>query len=97
MFSRQFRGCWLPMLWGRWSQALSSDGWQVLPSLIPILMTDRLKTHRSVLLVGLISLLGGTILFCFGRKLYVLIIARVLQGISSALVWIVGSAFIPCC
>lgn len=85
------------MLLARWSQALSSDGWQVLPSLIQILMIDRLKTHRSVLLVGLISLLGGTILFCFGRRLYILIIARVLQGISSALVWIVGNVFGPCC
>ena len=53
------------------------------------LMTDKIKTHRSTLLAGLISLVGGTVLFCFGRKLYILIFARVLQGISSALVWIV--------
>jgi len=71
------------------SQVRSSDALQVSTSLLSRLTSDKMKTHRSTLLAGLISLIGGTILFCFGRKLYILIIARVLQGISSALVWIV--------
>jgi hypothetical protein len=52
-----------------------------------------MNTNRSSLLAGMISLLGGTFLFCFGRNLGVYIFARLLQGISSAVVWIVGLVY----
>ncbi len=54
------------------------------------LVVDRISTHRSTLLAGTVALLGGTLLFCFGHSLAVYIFARFLQGISSAVVWIVG-------
>jgi MFS family permease len=41
-------------------------------------------------MAGLIALLGSTFMLCFGRSEAVLIIARVLQGISAAVVWTVG-------
>src|SRR5579871_2395814 len=49
-----------------------------------------METRRMSLLGGMISLLGATLLLCFGRSFAVYVIARLLQGISSAVVWIVG-------
>jgi len=43
--------------------------------------------------VGLVCLVGGTLLFCFGRSLAVYALARLLQGIASGIVWIVGNFF----
>ena len=39
---------------------------------------------------GLTALLGATFMLCFGTSQTILIVARVLQGISAAVVWIVG-------
>ena len=55
-----------------------------------MLMIDHFETRRSSLMAGLIALLGSTFMLCFGRSEAVLIIARVLQGISAAVVWTVG-------
>ena len=49
-----------------------------------------MKTRRSCLLAGLVCLVGATVLFCFGRSLGVYIVARLLQGVTSGIVWIVG-------
>jgi predicted MFS family arabinose efflux permease len=49
-----------------------------------------MHTYRSTLLAGMVTLLSGTLLFCFGRSFGVYVVARFLQGISSAVVWIVG-------
>ena len=45
-------------------------------------------------MAGLAALLGSTFMLCFGRSEAVLIVARVLQGISAAVVWTVGLALI---
>lgn len=42
------------------------------------------------MLAGLAALLGATLMLCLGRTEAVLIVARVLQGISAAVVWTVG-------
>ena len=39
---------------------------------------------------GLVSILGASFMLCFGRSETTLIFARVLQGISAAVVWTVG-------
>ena len=39
---------------------------------------------------GLVAILGSTLMLCFGRAEPILIFARVLQGISAAVVWTVG-------
>lgn len=54
------------------------------------LMIDQMKSFRSTLLAGLVTLVGGTLLFCLGHGIGLYIVARFLQGISSAIVWIVG-------
>lgn len=38
--------------------------------------------------------MGATLLFCFGRSLAVYAVARLLQGITSAIVWIVGKIWL---
>jgi MFS family permease len=53
-------------------------------------MTDHFETRRSSLLGGLVALLGSAFMLCFGRSEGVLIVARLLQGISAAVVWTVG-------
>lgn len=45
-------------------------------------------------MAGLAALLGSTFMLCFGRSEAVLIVARVFQGISAAVVWTVGLALI---
>jgi MFS family permease len=45
-------------------------------------------------MAGLAALLGSTFMLCFGRTEAVLIVARVFQGISAAVVWTVGLALI---
>jgi MFS family permease len=49
-----------------------------------------MNTRRTTLLAGIISLLGATILLCFARTFVLYVVARLFQGISSAIVWIVG-------
>src|SRR5277367_1624907 len=57
-----------------------------------MLIIDHFETRRSSLMAGLVALLGATFMLCFGRSEAVLIVARVLQGISAAVVWTVGNA-----
>ena len=57
-------------------------------------LADRLPTRRLPYLVGLVSLLLATLLLLVGRTVAVLALARVLQGISGAVVWTVGLALI---
>lgn len=45
-------------------------------------------------LSGLAALLASTGLLCFGRTLTLLVLARILQGLSAAVVWTVGLALI---
>ncbi|KAE8834177.1 hypothetical protein HRS9122_08257 [Pyrenophora teres f. teres] len=57
-------------------------------------LADRGSSRRSPLLLGLIVLLGATILLDVGNSIAVLIVGRVLQGASAAVVWVVGLALL---
>ncbi|KAG4267502.1 membrane transporter [Fusarium proliferatum] len=57
-------------------------------------LADRLGCRRLIYLAGLLLLLVATALFAFGRSILVLIVARVLQGMSAAIVWSVGFAMV---
>ncbi|KAF2798964.1 MFS transporter-like protein [Melanomma pulvis-pyrius CBS 109.77] len=57
-------------------------------------LADHSTSRRSPLLIGLVALLGATILLNVGSNLEVMIVARVLQGTSAAVVWIVGLALL---
>ncbi|OCK84850.1 MFS general substrate transporter [Lepidopterella palustris CBS 459.81] len=57
-------------------------------------IADQTSSRRSPLLLGLLALLGTTVMLNIGSRIGILVVARVLQGTSAAVVWIVGLALI---
>lgn len=57
-------------------------------------LADHSSSRRLPLLFGLIALGGATLLLCLGTSIVLLIIGRLLQGISAAIVWTVGLALL---
>ena len=55
---------------------------------------DRSSDRRLPLIVGLLALGASTVLLNLGSSIAVLCLGRVLQGISAAVVWVVGLALI---
>ena len=69
-------------------------GASVVFSPVAGVIADRTSTRQMPFLVGLAALLVATLLFFIGRTIAVLVVARVLQGISAAVVWTVGLALV---
>ncbi|KAG2045226.1 major facilitator superfamily domain-containing protein [Suillus americanus] len=64
-------------------------------STVPIAMhSERYSMRRMPLIFGLIALIGSQVMFMEAPNYAVMAIARVLQGISSSVVWIVGLALL---
>ncbi|KAF1851290.1 MFS general substrate transporter [Cucurbitaria berberidis CBS 394.84] len=57
-------------------------------------LADRGSSRRSPLLLGLLALLGSTVLLNIGNSTGILIVGRILQGASAAVVWVVGLALL---
>ena len=57
-------------------------------------LADKVSTRQAPFLLGLASLLGATVLLFLGRSIEVLLLARILQGMSSAVVWSIGMALV---
>lgn len=57
-------------------------------------MADRITDRRTPLIFGLLILAGATALLAVGTSLTLLIVGRVLQGLSGAIVWISGMALL---
>lgn len=57
-------------------------------------LADRSSSRRMPLLLGLLALAGSTVMLCVGSSIGVLTGARVLQGVSAAVVWVVGLALL---
>ncbi|KKK19139.1 hypothetical protein P175DRAFT_0520762 [Aspergillus ochraceoroseus IBT 24754] len=55
---------------------------------------DRTSSRQAPFLFGLLALGGSTVMFWVARTLSSLVVARVLQGLSAAVVWTVGMALI---
>jgi MFS family permease len=55
---------------------------------------DNSSSRRFPLLVGLLALAGATLILCLARTVWLLVLGRVLQGISAAIVWTVGTALL---
>jgi MFS family permease len=55
---------------------------------------DRLNSRRLPLLIGLVALAGATAMLCLARNVGLLVAGRVLQGLSAAIVWVVGQALL---
>jgi MFS family permease len=58
------------------------------------LWTDRSKSRRFPLLLGLLFLLAGTFIMCFSKSINVMVLGRIFQGISCAIMWSVGLALL---
>ena len=67
-------------------------GASVAVSLVAGMISDRLSSRRAPYLLGITALFSATLLLLLGRTITVLLIARVLQGISAAFVWTTGMA-----
>ncbi|KAF2429387.1 MFS transporter-like protein [Tothia fuscella] len=57
-------------------------------------LADHSSSRRLPLVLGLVALGGATILLNLGPNIGILILGRVLQGISAAIVWTVGLALL---
>lgn len=55
---------------------------------------DRVNARRAPMVASLIAFLGAAFMLCFGRSTGVYILARILLGISGAVVWTVGLALV---
>lgn len=69
-------------------------GASVLFSLPAGWVADKTNARQAPFLCGLVALLGATLLLALGQSISVLVVARVLQGTSAAVVWTVGLAMI---
>ncbi|KAI4860693.1 MFS transporter-like protein [Hypoxylon rubiginosum] len=57
-------------------------------------VADRTSSRQAPFLSGLAALAAATVMLAFGRSLPVLYAARVLQGVSAAVVWTIGLAMV---
>ncbi|KAI1088008.1 MFS transporter-like protein [Rostrohypoxylon terebratum] len=57
-------------------------------------VADWTRSRRAPFLSGLAAMLAATVMLAFGRSVAVLFVARVLQGVSAAVVWTVGFAMV---
>jgi len=55
---------------------------------------DNSSSRRSPLLIGLLALAGATLMLCLSQTIWLLVLGRVLQGISAAIVWTVGTTLL---
>ena len=69
-------------------------GASVLCSPVAGIIADRVTSRQTPYLAGLFALLGATLMLCLGQNVPVLVVARVLQGISAAVVWTIGLALV---
>jgi MFS family permease len=69
-------------------------GASIVFSLPAGIIADKVKTLRAPFLRGLAALLAATLILACGQSISVLMVARVLQGTSSAFVWTVGLAMV---
>ena len=58
------------------------------------ILADRTKTRQAPFLCGLFALLGATVMLAVGQSIAVLVVARILQGTSGAVVWTIGLAMV---
>ena len=55
---------------------------------------DHTSSRRWPLLIGLVVLAGSTLFLCLGKTIGLLVLGRLLQGFSAAIVWSVGCALL---
>lgn len=82
-------GRWVSVLLGVYGGAL------LLAAPVSGVVADKwLRSRQVPLLGGLCILLGSTVMFCLGRSIAVLVVARLLQGASAGVVWTIALALL---
>lgn len=62
---------------------------------IPIaIWSEHYNARKYPMLFGLLALIGSQIIFMEAPTYPVMCVARIMQGISSSVVWVVGLAFL---
>lgn len=69
-------------------------GSSVLASPPAGIIADKLPARQLPFLIGLVALLVATIMLSVGQSIAVLVVSRVLQGVSAAVVWTIGLALL---
>ncbi|RYP62962.1 hypothetical protein DL769_007101 [Monosporascus sp. CRB-8-3] len=69
-------------------------GASVLCALAAGWVADRTNARQAPFLGGLAALLVATVILAFGQSIALIVVARVLQGISAAVVWTIGLAMV---
>ncbi|KAH8602206.1 major facilitator superfamily domain-containing protein [Bisporella sp. PMI_857] len=57
-------------------------------------VTDRLSKRSSLLVIGLFLMLGATVMLFLSRSITLLIVSRMIQGATGAMVWSAGLALL---
>lgn len=57
-------------------------------------IADKIPFRRLIMLIGLLILTGSTLLIFFAKSLPLYMVARVIQGLSASVVWVVGLAIV---
>ena len=57
-------------------------------------LTDWVRSKRALFLLGIITMTTSTLLLFLGTHIAIAVVARALQGVSAALVWVSGFAFL---
>jgi MFS family permease len=57
-------------------------------------VADRFSSRRWTFMIGLLALAGSTIFLVIGNSLGIIIAGRICQGLSAAVVWVVGLALL---
>jgi MFS family permease len=80
----------------KWTSALLAcyAGASVVFSLPAGIVADKLPVRQIPFLAGLVALLASTVLLFLGQTIEILILARMLQGVSAAVVWTIGLAMV---
>jgi len=79
---------WISVLLGCYAGAL------LVASPICGWLTDRFLSRRLSFVLGLLALGGSTVLLCVGSSIGILVLGRLLEGLSGAVVWTSGLALL---
>jgi predicted MFS family arabinose efflux permease len=58
------------------------------------MLSERYNTRRAPLVAGLVLLIGSQVMLMEAPSYPVMAVARVLQGVGSTMVWVVGLALL---
>jgi DHA1 family solute carrier family 18 vesicular amine transporter 1/2 len=74
--------------------SVSKSGGLVISTIPVAMLSERYKTRRVPFIIGTVTLLGSQVMLMEAPSYGIMCLARVLQGISSSMVWVVGLALL---